>query len=886
MPRKRHSIENLSLLPDYTPAWETNGIFSEHFIRSRLKDFNLWPADEFAKPLYDYISDLWKKKHITLGRGNEELTKREFLEKILDKLGFAFLPFRKLPVSVKRREPDYLVFQDNNTKERAFDLEPSGQYRLAITLLEAKKVNHPLDTVSKKETPGRFPHQQIRDYLSDATDQFGNPFFKWAILTNGGIWRLYNRDSRPSAYFEFRLAGQNYFCTYEDFKVFITLFRPEAFIPTDGICKLDDIRSEAIQYQTALEEDLRKMAFTVLEDLANGFWSYKENDLTEADISELYDSCLIFLYRLLFVLYAESRGLLPVRLSGAGSNQHYRERYSLQRLIPKLKQGFYSQSNEFTELYEQLLGLFHLINGDQPARNKACNVPQYNGGLFDHRRYPKLEKWRIGEKSLSNILKDLILSSGPSQRKGQQELDLGTIDYADLEVRQLGDIYEGLLGGSLVINNGLLSLSDEYKKRQSTGTFYTPDFVVRYLVEETLSPLIKRIEGNEQVKESLEANRKDNSFANAILRLNILDSAMGSGHFLVRATELLADRIVEHPTTKFQVVSVSPGLSQEQAEISYWRRRVVEACIYGVDSNPLAVELTKLSLWLTCIASNEPLNFLDHHLRIGNSLIGAKLDDMVTLPSKRQIPQMHFSFGPDLSNAVVNAIKNIEVIEGEASTDLDVIKKKETLWQKEVINRLQPFKTIGNLWTATLAGLKLDDPLYHKLANHLISATKQKSKESKEEWIKLEEPFKGIMKEIEPFHWELEFPDVFFEKDGSKKNNPGFDAVLGNPPYISTQSSSDFAYRKGLEYLFNFVDDLYVHFVFQGFNLLREGGTFGFIISDTFFTLSTKQRLRELFQNCRLTHLGQCDPFKATVDAAIFVAEKTKAKAEDELIFI
>jgi hypothetical protein len=357
----------------------------------------------------------------------------------------------------------------------------------------------------------------------------------------------------------------------------------------------------------------------------------------------------------------------------------------------------------------------------------------------------------------------------------------------------------------------------------------------------------------------------------------------------VRAIEWIADRIVEHPTTKFQVVSVSPGLSQEQAEISYWRRRVVEACIYGVDSNPLAVELTKLSLWLTCIAANEPLNFLDHHLRPGNSLIGAKLDDMVTLPSKRQIPQMHLSFGPDLANAVVNAIKNIEAIEEEASTNLDVIKKKETLWQKEVVNRLQPFKTIGDLWAATLAGLKLDDPLYHKLANYLISVPKQKSKETKEfkkEWGRLEEHLKGIKQEIEPFHWELEFPDVFFEKNGSKKNNPGFDAIFGNPPYISTQSSSGFAYRKGLEYLFNFVDDLYVHFVFQGFNLLKQGGMFGFIISDTFFTLSTKQRLRELFQNYRFTHLGQCDPFKATVDAAIFVAENAKAEAEDELVFI
>src|SRR3989337_4447456 len=126
---------------------------------------------------------------------------------------------------------------------------------------------------------------------------------------------------------------------------------------------------------------------------------------------------------------------------------------------------------------------------------------------------------------------------------------------------------------------------------------------------------------------------------------------MGSGHFLVRATELLADRIVEHPTTKFQVVSVSPGLSQEQAEISYWRRRVVEACIYGIDLNPLAVELSKLSLWLTCIASDEPLNFLDHHLIVGNSLIGARLDNMATLPSKKDTSQILISFGPDLTKA-------------------------------------------------------------------------------------------------------------------------------------------------------------------------------------------------------------------------------------------
>ncbi|MBM4140451.1 MAG: hypothetical protein FJ242_03005, partial [Nitrospira sp.] len=550
MPRKRRGIETLSFLLDLAPAWETNGIFSEHFIRSRLKDFQLWPTDEFARPLYDYISELWGKKYLGLAKGDEEITKREFLEKIFEKFGFAFLPFRKLPALQRRQVPDYLLFQDEDTKEKAFNYKPTDQYRLALCLLEAKKVNHPLDAVSKKETPGRFPHQQVRDYLSDATDQLGNPFFKWAILTNGGVWRLYNRDSMPSAYFQFRLAGQNYFCTYEDFKIFLTLFRPEAFIAADGTCPLDEIISEAIQYQTALEEKLRKRIFTVIEDLANGFYSYKENNISPGDLPKLYDISLIFLYRLLFVLYAESRGLLPVKPYGAGSKKNYRERYSLQRLIPKIRHELEYQSDDFTELYEQLLNLFHLINGDQPSRNKACNVPQYNGGLFDHNRYKELEKWRIGEKSLSKVLKDLIFSSGPTMGRGQQEIDFGTIDYADLEVRQLGDIYEGLLGGSLEIRNGRVVLNEEYKKRQSTGTFYTPDYIVRYLVEETLSPLIKKLEESESVQNAIKSGKKNNSFANAVLELNILDPAMGSGHFLVRTTEWLADRIVEHPTTK------------------------------------------------------------------------------------------------------------------------------------------------------------------------------------------------------------------------------------------------------------------------------------------------------------------------------------------------
>src|SRR4029453_18032931 len=110
---------------------------------------------------------------------------------------------------------------------------------------------------------------------------------------------------------------------------------------------------------------------------------------------------------------------------------------------------------------------------------------------------------------------------------------------------------------------------------------------------------------------------------------------MGSGHFLVEGTAFLADQIVYHPTTKFQATR-ERGVPQEQTEIAYWRRRVVEGCTYGVDLNPLAVELAKLSLWLTTIATDQPLNFLDHHLRCGNSLIGARIDQLGALPERKK----------------------------------------------------------------------------------------------------------------------------------------------------------------------------------------------------------------------------------------------------------
>jgi len=142
--------------------------------------------------------------------------------------------------------------------------------------------------------------------------------------------------------------------------------------------------------------------------------------------------------------------------------------------------------------------------------------------------------------------------------------------------------------------------------------------------------------------------------------------------------------------------------------------------------------------------------------------------------------------------------------------------------------------------------------------------------------------------DLRPFHWELEFPTVFFEEQGTSRltSSRGFDAVLGNPPYISTHTSSEQAWRKVLEHRAGYLEDLYVHFTDLGFQLLRPGGTFGFIVSDTFFTLASKMRMRQLLHGHSLLYQGQCDPFDATVDAAVFVAAKGRPGEDNELVFI
>ena len=899
---------------------ETRGVFSLAYLSRHLPESAEFASQQEVGDLHREIAQIWHTHATALARRGEAFTCSALLEPILDRFGWRRIPQQSMPGGfTTRKVPDYCLLTSNTDFTAASEAEDASTlFRLSATALEAKKYGHPLDQLSTAETPGWFPSQQVQDYLNYAKDASGRRFFNWAILTNGNEWRLYTDRSSVGAYFSFHLVRSGQFCTLDQFRTFFTLFRSQAFErAADASCFLDDVREQSLRLQADLETNLRKRIFNVLEDVGTGFVDFQDNHLMEADFPEVYTHALTFLYRLLFVLYAESRGLLPVRSHGPGANRRYLNDFSLARLVERLRNRTLYTDDAFTGLYDELLRLFHLINGTHVRQNEALGVTRYNGGLFNPDLHPKLDAWRIGDASVANVLRQLIFAQPPTRpgpRQGQLSTD-EAIDYSTLEVRQLGDIYEGLLGAHFVRQGARLELRNQNGQNHRHGIFYTPDWIVQFLIRETVSPLLDQISQSAEVQRATNARseeaRRNNSFALAVLHLNLVDPAMGSGHFLVRATEWLADRIMEHPTTRpmtEQVVAqgqrrasreeilargkipVPPGVSQEQAEVSYWRRRVVEACIYGVDINPMAVELAKLSLWLTCIAVDEPLNFLDHHLRQGNALLSVLPEELRRAPVLTEPGEEHETFeaGDNLQTTLAAVITQTLAIEGEASTEMEVVKRKERQW-RQARERLKPLLNVADLWLAGVAGVPMDEFNYLHAAQLLVTPEQLDTATRRDAGrflASINEALQAKRQTLLPFHWRLEFPDVYYGENGQSLPAPGFDAVLGNPPYISTHTSMTEGWRDVLERRARYLEDLYVHFTDLGFQLLRPGGGFGFIVSDTFFTLASKLRMRDLLQAKALDWLGQCDPFDATVDASVFVARNAPPTQDARLLFL
>ena len=436
---------------------------------------------------------------------------------------------------------------------------------------------------------------------------------------------------------------------------------------------------------------------------------------------EVRDAALVFLYRLLFILYAEDRGLLPVhdpRYDDYGLRKPVRD-----SIAERMKRDdvFSSTASNY---YDHLTNLFRLIDrGDA-----SIGLPPYNGGLFSSEAAPLLDSVRLPDDIVARVVYEL--SHTKTEEMG--EIVRRFVNYRDMSVQQLGSIYERLLERQPARNDhGEITIQPNPYARKDSGSFYTPQELVDLIIERTLKPWAEeRLQAFEQKSKSLASDRRPKDVrhaelreldpAEAVLDLKVLDPAMGSGHFLVTAVDFLSDYIahlVEYVPAVPEWLDggyVSPLVKRveairqdilQRARDSNWivdesqlsdqaiiRRMVLKRCIYGVDKNPMTVELAKVSLWLHSFTVGAPLSFLDHHLRCGDSLLGMRVAE-----SAQELRRLAGLSAQSAISGAEQATEGMRRIEEMSDSDVAEVQESSTLFRAWRIRR----RSCAVCWTSS-----------------------------------------------------------------------------------------------------------------------------------------------------------------------------------------
>ena len=539
-------------------------------------------------------------------------------------------------------------------------------------------------------------------------------------------------------------------------------------------------------------------------------------------VDDAFEQALTLVYRVLFLFFAEARSLVPVW------HPVYRESYSLESLC-----------RDLTERPRPAVGVWDALRAISRLAHSGCriadlNVTAFNGRLFSPAQTPLAERQGLSEAAAGRAL--VALSRRPAQDRQATE----PIAYRDLGVEELGGVYETLLGyrprvapvrRSRAHPSGVaLSLEREPNRRKATGTFYTPRAIAGYLVSRTLAPLVR------------------DAPPERILALKVLDPSMGSGAFLVAACGSLAHA--------YEAALVESGGCHPRdfgpRERTAIRRTIAERCLFGVDLNPTAVQLARLSLWLTTLASDRPLSFLDHHLVVGDSVKGAWLTSLRAAPRcLRRVGSASLPlFGEEPFADMVRGALPIRFSLASTPNDTaeDVHAKERAL---AALNRrdgeLSRWKRVADAWCAAWFARDRDALLpassYGALADALLAGRGALPDHVAARAVAAVD---AVAARHRFFHWELEFPEVFFDADGSRRPDGGFDAVVGNPPWDMIRNDAgpraDAAEADARdEVRFTRDSGTYLHqspghanryqlFLERAISLTRAGGRFGLVL--------------------------------------------------------
>ena len=794
-------------------------LLTQYFLTDGIKETPEWESCEDTTAEFQSKLRLIYEEFKNYSQPNEATTEQDMIRPVLELLDWTdYLPQQ----GSNRNEdiPDYLLFPDAQTKERAAArTNAESRYLDSTVVVENKRFGLALDTRDKADRMQTgTPHGQILRYLSSA-DIASNGNIQWGILTNGVLWRLYYNRTLPraTAYFETDIGTM--LESSDDARLFQILFQRNSFIKQGGanFSFLENSLNESKRYEERVAQDLSSVVFeSVFPSLIQAL-----TNASDADLPTAREAALIFLYRMLFMLYAEDRGLLPVndvRYGEYGLRKPVRE-----DIANRMEQEIPFSTNA-TNYYDHIENLCRIVDqGDA-----SIGLPPYNGGLFTSATAPLLHQVRLTDEAIAPIIHKL---SHIQTKEGPH-----FVNYRDMSVQQLGSIYERLLEREPVRDNeGKITVRPNSYARKDSGSYFTPQGLVDLIVDRTLTPLTderratfetraRELQEDARPAEERMGELKELDPAEAILDLKVVDPAMGSGHFLVTAVDFLSDKIAElaehTPATADwiqgeytsplheRVDSIRQDIVQ-RAQESAWtldealltdqtiiRRMVLKRCIYGVDKNPLTVELAKVSLWLHSFTVGAPLSFLDHHLRHGDALVGLNATEV-----PKELNRLGGLFASKAIIETEAAKTGMQRIEELSDADIAEARESAALFE-EVENTTNGLRrlmdTLNGLRWLT-AGMKVkqrkefekpigatlgQDPVqaYAILENGPDDIEPDEKDPSHEAFSKLWQNARDVADREAFLHWEVAFPGVWTGWDSSEREG-GFDAVIGNPPW-------------------------------------------------------------------------------------------------------
>ena len=640
----------------------------------------------------------------------------------------------------------------------------------------------------------------------DCMQQFLNTsHHQWAILINGKKVRIL-RDfyhSITKGFLEFDLESIFETASSEQFRVLYRILHQSRIdnqyqgnqvieydeegvaIETEDNCLLESFHKKSRETGVKVGNKLRDQVIDAIEKLGNGFAEdLNPDEFQNGKVKAYYAEILNIIYRLLFLMFAEQKGWLPVR------NSIYARTYSLNALRERAERGNFNHDEE-KDLWEGLKITFKLVTKGYTFKN-GDTINAFGGQLFSDKKLKTIKGLSIKNKYLLDAI--YCLSYFKMDNLSNR------INYANLAIDELGSVYESLLDyepklareavtiGKREIKRGQFYLDDRGTDRKTTGSYYTDSRLVAQLIESALVPVINNaLVGKNSIVEKEQA----------LLDLKVADIACGSGAFICAALEKMGEEL--------SIIRMGDEERPTEDQLREAKRDVLLHCIYGVDLNPMALELAKFSLWITASLPDMPMSFLDHKLKCGNSLIGATPDLI-----KKGIPEEAFKAvgndNPDictkLKKKVKKQLEQLCKVEEPSEQYGFKFKRNETdelLKLREKLNKHKQEKTddveaveeefihleqlekkfkdwvMADVWTAAFFIEKEE----HDLELYPTNSTLQSLKENQPVSPDLIKKVMKLSSKYNFFHYHLEFPEVF--------DKGGFDCLLGNPPWEKVQ---------------------------------------------------------------------------------------------------